>query len=618
MLTTELDSGEEIRTVSVSSPVQSDFDMRVAVTGNRWLGIWRLSNGFRVLYAGAGLSLAVSTLARTTSLLLIGYFVDDVLPGDNVAQVVPLIALGFVLLAMVQGAFAFLSGRWAAQTSEGLALRLRDFLYDHVQRLTYTYHDNMQTGELLQRCTSDIDAVRRFFAEQSIGVVRILVMFFVNFAVILTIDVRLAFLSVMIIPLVVLVSLFFFKRISDKYEAFQNQEAKLSTRIQETLTGVRVVRAFARQQYEIDKFEVDNHGQFEKGRELSMMHAYFWPVTDLITGFQLLFGYFVGALMVISGDITLGSYVAYIGMVVLIIYPMRDLGRLIAQTSTGLVSFDRVMGIVKEGREELGEEATSPVNTLHGDIVFDGVNFQYDDEHPVLEDVSFTIKAGQTVALLGATGSGKTSLVNLLPRFYEYNSGSITLDGVELNEYPRQFLRQNIGVVEQEPFLFSRTLRENIAFGVGREVSDEEIERAAHAAAIHEVIESFPEGYDTLVGERGVTLSGGQKQRTVLARTLLKNPRILILDDATSSVDTETESHIRNALRGMMDQRTTFIIAHRITTVMHADLILVFDHGKIVQMGKHDELVKQPGIYRRTYDMQSRIESELEREIESA
>lgn len=604
--------------MSVSSSVKPEFDMQQATGGNRWRGLWRMSKGFRLLYIGAGASLAVSTLARTASLLLIGYFVDNVLPGDNVAVAAPLVALGFVLLAVVQGAFAFVSGRWAARTSEGVALRLRDYLYNHVQRLNYTYHDNMQTGELLQRCTSDVDAVRRFFVEQGIGVVRILAMFVVNLLVIMTIDVRLALLSVIVIPPLVIVSMFFFKRISDKYEAFQDQEAKLSTRIQETLTGVRVVRAFARQQYEIDKFEVENSTQYTKGRELSMMHAYFWPVTDTITGLQLLFGYFVGALMVINGDVTLGSYIAYVGMVILIIYPMRDLGRLIAQTSTGLVSFDRVMEIVKQEREELGEDFPPPVDELRGEIVFDNVGFSYDGEHPVLHDVSFTVKPGQTVALLGATGSGKTSLVNLLPRFYDYTSGSIKLDGVELSEYPRQFLRQNTGIVEQEPFLFSRTLRENIAYGVGREVTDEEVEQAARAAAIHDVIESFPEGYNTLVGERGVTLSGGQKQRTVLARTLLKNPRILILDDATSSVDTETESHIRNALRDMRTQRTTFIIAHRITTVMHADLILVFDHGRIVQMGTHNELVEQPGIYRRTYDMQSRIESEIEMEIASA
>jgi ATP-binding cassette subfamily B protein len=234
----------------------------------------------------------------------------------------------------------------------------------------------------------------------------------------------------------------------------------------------------------------------------------------------------------------------------------------------------------------------------------------------VLKNISFRCEPGQVVALLGSTGSGKTSLVNLLPRFYEYNGGSLTLDGVELNEYPRHFLRRQIGIVEQEPFLFSRTIRENITYGVGREVSDEEGEAAAQAAAIHDVILSFPTGYDTLVGEKGVTLSGGQKQRVAIARTLLKDPRILILDDATSSVDTETESEIREAMERLMQGRSTFIIAHRIQSVMSADLILVLDGGRIVQRGTHDELMTQDdGIYRRIYDVQARIEDEMEKEI---
>jgi ATP-binding cassette subfamily B protein len=242
------------------------------------------------------------------------------------------------------------------------------------------------------------------------------------------------------------------------------------------------------------------------------------------------------------------------------------------------------------------------------------MTFAYEDDKPVLEKISFQVKPGQTVALLGSTGSGKTSLVNLLPRFYDYTAGSITLDGIELKDYAVHDLRKIIGSVEQEPFLFSRTIRENIAYGVDRHVSDEEVEAAARAAAIHEVIETFPGGYQTLVGEKGVTLSGGQKQRVAIARTLLKNPRILILDDSTSSVDTETEAQIREALNHLMEGRTTFIIAHRIQTVMTADQILVLDKGRIVQRGTHADLLKQPGLYRRIYDIQSKIEEDVQLE----
>jgi ATP-binding cassette subfamily B protein len=297
---------------------------------------------------------------------------------------------------------------------------------------------------------------------------------------------------------------------------------------------------------------------------------------------------------------------------------MRDLGRLIVQTSTGMVSYGRVMEIVREEREPLADGVyTPPVGQgLRGELDFDRVGFEYKPENRVLKDITFHCQPGQVVALLGPTGSGKTSLVNLLPRFYEYSSGCIRLDGVELKHYPRGYLRQQIGLVEQQPFLFSRTIRENISYGVGRHVSEAEVVAAARAAAIHEVILSFPKGYDTLIGEKGVTLSGGQKQRVAIARTLLKNPCLLILDDSTSAVDTETEAAIREALERLMRSRTTLIIAHRVQSVMNADLILVLEAGRIVQRGTHEELLAQAGgLYRRIYDLQARIESEVEQAV---
>jgi len=313
-----------------------------------------------------------------------------------------------------------------------------------------------------------------------------------------------------------------------------------------------------------------------------------------------------------------GTYLAYSGLVIYIIYPLRNLGRIIVQTSTGLVSYSRVMDIIKEKREPLDQGDYIPQSNLRGDFAFLNVGFEYEPGDQTLADISFSVKPGQVVALLGSTGSGKSTLVHLLPRFYEYTSGKILLDGVELNRYPRKFLRQQIGIVEQEPFLFSRTIRENITYGVGREVSDEEVEQAARAAAIHDVILSFQEGYQTIVGERGVTLSGGQKQRVTIARTLLKNPRILILDDSTSSVDTETEAEIREALWNLMRNRTTFIIAHRIQSVADADLILVMDKGRIIQHGRHADLINQTGVYREIFNIQARIEDELEKELASA
>jgi ATP-binding cassette subfamily B protein len=346
------------------------------------------------------------------------------------------------------------------------------------------------------------------------------------------------------------------------------------------------------------------------------MHSLFWPLSDIVLGFQMLGGFVFAAMLAIRGEISVGTYLAYVGLVVWLIWPIRNLGRLIVQTSTGMVSYSRLMDIVKQPREDLTEGKVQPNGPVRGEVVFEDVSFMYSDgKTDVLKNVSFHCAPGKSIAMLGSTGSGKTSLVNLLPRFHEYTGGRILLDGIELKDYPRGYLRKQIGIVEQEPFLFSRSIRDNITYGVGRDVPQEEIERAAQAAAIHDVILTFPDGYKTLVGEKGVTLSGGQKQRVTIARTLLKNPRILILDDSTSSVDTETEAEIRGAMNTLMQDRTTFIIAHRIQSVMIADLILVMDKGKVVQMGTHAELVSQDGMYRRIFEIQTRIDAELEQEM---
>ncbi len=600
-------------------PQTYTYDVRDSLSKNLFLGFWRLVTGFRRYYFAAVIALALSAGFNTASFLLVRHFVDHVLPSPDVLTLAPLIALAFIGLATLQGAFSFLSGRFASKTAESLALRLRDGMFDHIQRLSFRYHDRMQTGELLTRATSDVDAIRRFFADQAIGVGRILLLFGINFAALFSINATLAWVSIIVVPVIAVISFFFFKRVSERYEAMQDQESKLSTTLQENLTGVRVVRAFNRQAYERDKFEVINFEHYRRGRSFLIMHSIYWPLTDILCFLQILGGYYLAATLVMDGTMSLGSYLAYVSLLSMIINPIRNLGRLIVDMSTGLVSYKRVMEVIGEPQESLTDGDYEPTHDLRGDVTFSNVHFEYDKDTPVLKDISFSVRAGQSVALLGSTGSGKTSLVGLLPRFYEYTSGSITIDGIELNTYPKGWLRRQIGIVEQEPFLFSRTIRENITYGVGREVSDDEVIAAARAAAVHDVIMSFPDAYNTLVGERGVTLSGGQKQRVVLARTLLKDPRILILDDATSSVDTETEDAIRQALLRLMQGRTTFIIAHRIQTVMHADLILVMDKGRIVQRGTHHQLLAQDGLYRRVYDLQSSIEEaedEQQEEVE--
>ena len=595
-----------------------DLDLKSTISHHRLAGIWKMMKGFRLRYIGAVISLGLSALAKTFTFLLLRYFVDTYLIQQDNRIGLPYIALGFVGLAILEGGFTFLSGVLSSQTAEGITRRLRNYLYDHIQHLSFTYHSKTKTGELIERSTSDVDALRRFFSDQATNIGRILMLFIINFVTLLNLNVKLAWVSIIVIPFILAVSIFLFKKVSSAYESYQQQEAILSTTLQENLSGVRVVKAFSRQRYEMDKFEKDNWEKYTRGKKLLIMHSLFWPVSDILCGAQLIAGYLIGAMMAINGQISVGTYLAYSGLVIYIIYPLRNLGRIIVQTSTGLVSYSRVMDIIKEKREPLDQGDYTPQSNLRGDFAFLNVGFEYEPGDQTLADINFSVKPGQVIALLGSTGSGKSTLVHLLPRFYEYTSGKILLDGVELNRYPRKFLRQQIGIVEQEPFLFSRTIRENITYGVGREVSDEEVEQAARAAAIHDVILSFQEGYQTIVGERGVTLSGGQKQRVTIARTLLKNPRILILDDSTSSVDTETEAEIREALWNLMRNRTTFIIAHRIQSVADADLILVMDKGRIIQHGRHADLINQTGVYREIFNIQARIEDELEKELASA
>jgi ATP-binding cassette, subfamily B, bacterial len=609
----------------VPSQKETYFDFRTTLDQNKLKGVWRMMTGYRLAYTGATVALGISALAKTSTYLLLRYFVDTTLAkaasesGSIFATGLLVIALGFFLLAVVEGSFSYVSGRLAAFTAEGITRRLRNYLFDQLQRLTFTYHAKTPTGDQIERVTSDVDSLRRFFSEQAIGVGRIILLFLINFIAIMGLNAKLAWASVVVIPFILLVSLWFFKKVTAAYEKYQEQEATLSTTLQENLTGVRVVKAFARQDFEKNKFENDNWEKFLRGKKLLLMHSLFWPLSDIVLGFQMLAGFILAATMAINGEISVGTYLAYVGLVVWLIWPIRNLGRLIVSTSTGLVSYGRLMEIVKQDREPLTEGKAQTTGSPNGDVVFEGMSFSYDgDGSHALKNISFHVKPGQAVALLGSTGSGKTSLVNLLPRFYDYTGGRVLLDGQELTDYPREYLRKHIGIVEQEPFLFSRSIRENISYGIGRDVTQEEVEKAARAAAIHDVIMTFPDGYNTVVGEKGVTLSGGQKQRVTIARTLLKNPRILILDDSTSSVDTETEAEIRTALNDLMENRTTFIIAHRIQSVMNADLIVVLDKGEIVQTGKHDELVAQDGMYRQIYEIQTRIDDELEQELAAA
>lgn len=590
---------------------------KVLSSKNKLLSLWHLMRGYHFHYLVSTIFLALAAFARTGMYVYLGDVIDRMIKEKLTGQELTLAALTFGALIALQALSSFMSSWMANFSAENSTRRLRDYLFDHIQRLSYKYHSESKTGDLLERATSDVDTLRRFFAEQSIGVGRIVMIFIISFIAIARINMRLALVSIIIIPIVLVVSIIFFKRLSKAYEAYQEQGAVLTTDLQENLSGVRVVKAFARQDYEIEKFDKQNSEKFRLGRKLNWMHTLFWPLSDIICSAQNIGSSFYAATMVLNGVITIGNFISFHGLLGWLIWPIRNLGRLIIDTSRALVSYGRIAVVLQAAEEDMTISTYQPKEAIKGEICFDKVSFAYEKDYLVLDDVSFSCEAGKVIALLGSTGSGKTSLVNLLPRFYDVSSGQILLDGVNLNEYSREFLRSQIGIVEQEPFLFSCSIRDNITYGVHREVSQEEIEEAAREAAIHDVILGFKNGYDTLVGERGVTLSGGQKQRLAIARTLLINPRILILDDSTSSVDMETEVQIREALDSLMTNRTTFIIAHRIQSIMNADLILVFDKGKIVQMGEHEVLLNQDGIYKDIYDIQARIDSALQEEIDN-
>jgi len=576
-------------------------------------GLWFLLRGYKLRFFAALLFQAIAVAAGTAGYFILRFYVDDIINTGDWRFPLIYFTLFYIIFALIRGLFSFLTARGTGATAEGIARDLRNSIFDHTQKLSFSYHDKTRTGELIQKSTSDVDTIRRFYSEMVAGLSRILFMFIINLVSIFYLNTKLALFSVIAIPLIAIMSTLFFKKIHNSYESYQDQDGKVSAAVQENLTGVRVVRAFARQEFEKDKFEVENREKFVRGKRFLMNHALYWPTSHIICAAQMIFGITMGALMVIDSTLSIGDMVAYIGFLNTIIWPIQQMGRMIAQLSTSFVSYSRVASILLNDQEDL--TTGNDDKELKGEVLFKDLSFSYDNSAAVLKNINLSCKPGESIALLGETGSGKTSLVNLLPGFYSKDEGSLVIDGIPIEGYSRHFLRSNIGIVEQEPFLFSTTIKENITYGVKRKVSDDEVFAAAQAAAIHDSIESFPEGYETMVGEKGVTLSGGQKQRIAIARTILKDPKILILDDSTSAVDAETEDEIRGALNNLMVGRTTFIIAHRIQSLINADQILVFKEGEIIQRGQHRDLIEEPGFYKHVFELQNKIEAELEEEL---
>ncbi len=581
-----------------------------------FLQLFSLLGSSGKLYVLSILALGLTVFLEMGGFLIIRHLVDSLLQGEASFKSLAGWTGLFFLTASGKGLFSYLHGRGKARCAEMVTLSVRNGLYDHLQRLSFSFHDNSRKGELVQRATSDVDTVRRFFADHIPEVFRVFFMFSINLTILLVLERHLALLSIIAVPLVGALSTWFFFRIFDAYEQFQDHEGIMTSKIQENLSGSRVVRAFAMQDWEMKSFRKINEEQLRRGLRLTWWHSFYWPFAHFLCGLQFCFTLLAGGIMAINGTISVGTYIAFSSLVNSLIWPMQELGRTITELSKSHVSYKRIREILQEEKEDLdsGRRQVS----LKGNFDFSEVCFRYNGGPPVLDQISFSCKAGDTVALMGTTGSGKTSLVNLIPRFYDYTSGEVLLDGLPLRQYSRHALRRDIGIVEQEPFLFSQTIRENIMYSVDREVTRAKIEAAAKAAAIHESILSFPLGYDTMVGEKGVSLSGGQRQRIAIARTLLKDPAILILDDSTSAVDAETETRIKSALDALKADRTTFIIAHRIQTLMAADLILVLDQGRIVQKGRHEDLISREGFYRGVFHLQTKMEEELQKELRDA
>ena len=518
------------------------------------------------------------------------------------------LGLALVALNLINGVFTYLKGRMTAVASEGIALELRERLYEHLQRLPFKYHVQAETGDLIQRCTSDVDTIRRFLSVQLMEVVNTVLMVTIALVIMLGRNPDITLYSMILVPPLFIFASWFFSKVHKGFKVTDEAEASMTAVLQENLSGVRVVRAFGQQQREVEKFDKVSANYRDKTRYLLDLLAIYWSGGDALTMIQSMITLLVCIVFASRGVITVGTLIIFTNYIGMLLWPIRQLGRTLSDMGKSLVSMDRVQAILDETAEPEEPDAVRP--PLDGDIVFDHVSFAYDLDTPVLEDVCCTIPAGKTVAVLGGTGSGKSTMMYLLQRLYEPTGGRITIGGVDITKIDRDHLRSHVGLILQEPFLYSKTIRENV--GIAKRQPDMTlISDAAKTACAQSFIERADKGYDTLVGERGVTLSGGQKQRIAIARTLLKDNNILIFDDSLSAVDTETDAQIRAALKEKQKGLTTLIISHRITTLSQADLILVLENGRLTQQGTHQELCEQEGLYKRIYNIQSVLEEEL-------
>jgi len=524
-----------------------------------------------------------------------------------------LTTVGMVLLmALLGGLIRFVDRYSMEYMCQRVIYDLRNELYNHLQTLSFSFYDEAHTGQLMSRVTGDVETLRRFLSRGILGLVENALMLIAVIIILLRYHVGLALASLVMLPALVWAVVQFGRKVRPAYWAIQAQVASMTAVLQENITGVRVVRAFARESEEEAKFEQENRAYHERQITAVRLSAFYMQLMDFLSNFGVAVVLLYGGRLVIAQVLTIGTLVAFTTYLTQLMAPLRMLGFIVSLAQRAIASGQRVFEILDTKPEIQDEPGAVPLPAITGRVELRDVSFGYGHtpDALVLRDINLVVPHGKTVALLGATGSGKSSIINLVPRFYDPTRGQVLIDGHDIRHTTLESLRAQVGMVLQETFLFSASIRENIAYG-RTGATDEEIEAAARAAHIHDFIMSLPDGYGSLIGERGVGLSGGQKQRLAIARALLLNPRILVLDDSTSSVDTETEYQIQQALANLMRDRTTIVIAQRLSTVKNAHEIVVLDGGRIVERGQHEQLLAEGGIYAQIYDLQLRTQEPL-------
>lgn len=582
--------------------------------------LWQVMKGKRLLYFAAIISIGLATFFSFFAPLVVRTIIDSIIGNQKMdapkyiemfvswvggttvlRHNLWMASIFLVCIAFVRGIFDYLRGRWSASASESIAKNLREKLYQHLQRVPEKFYSKQKTGDLVQRCTSDVETVRTFLAVQIVEVGRSLMMLFLVIPIMLSMDVAMTFVAMTLVPFIIIFAVFYFLRVKKFFKESDEAEGAMSAVLQENLTGARVVRAFARQDFEMEKFDEKNQQYRDKTFRLIKLLGGYWGFSDLLIYSQTGLVLILGTIWTIEGKITLGTLVAFFTYEEFLLWPVRQAGRTLTEMGKALVSIGRIKEILDAPIEDNSGKTNFKI---HGQIEFRKVSFSYKSNKEILKNITFSIAPGETIMIFGPTGSGKSTLVNLLPRLWDYDSGSILLDGMKLNTLSRKAVREQIGIVLQEPFLYSKTLRENIIANI-KSVDEQQFHDASRIASVHDEILSFEKGYETFVGERGVTLSGGQRQRVAIARTILQNPPVLIFDDSLSALDTETEKRIQDAMQKRKGKATTIVISHRLTSAKFVDKIIVLENGGISAIGTHDELIKSSGLYQNIFELQT-------------